>query len=157
MALILSTDISVGLFTVWRTYVRLCRTEIQNTNFALVFFLIITVHYFQGQLPAASVTGSCRAAGCVCALILQCLTSQPGSHPVTEPTDNEYSDFLLLSFAPWQNELPFASDHSSSTAGRCLLSFFFPSTGALSIRQKKERYYHTHSCLLLQKPHSGLI
>lgn len=49
MALILRTGPSVGLFTVRRTYVRLCRNEIQNTNFALV--LIIAVHYFQGQLP----------------------------------------------------------------------------------------------------------
>lgn len=154
MALILSTDTSVGLFTVWRTYVRLCRAEIQNTNFALVVFLIITVHYFQGQLLAASIPGSCRAAGCVCALILQSLTLQPWYHPVTEPTDNEYSDFLLRSFAPWQNELLFASDHSSSTAASSSSSF--PQECWVFIR-KKEQYYHIPSCLLLQKPHSGLI
>lgn len=138
MALILRTDTSVGLLTVWWTYVRLCRIEIQNTNFALVFFLIITVHYFQGQFQLPQLLGTAEQQ---VVFVLWSYSLWLHNPNTIQALNLQTMNILIFSYSlllhdrmTRQNELSFACDHSSSTAGCCVLFFFFfPSTGVLSI------------------------
>lgn len=114
---------------------KLCET-LQNWDPKqyLCLGLLLTVHYFQGQLRAASIAEQQVVfVHWSCSLWLH--------NPSTIQSLNLqtmniliFTYFLLLhGRVSRQNELSFACDHFSSTAGCCVLFLFLPSTAVLSI------------------------